>query len=62
LKNLAEQTAQRAIETSEPQNLYNLNPSQRRVIHMYLSENDDIVTESEGEGYERYLVIKKAGK
>ena len=62
LKNLAEQTAQRAKETSEPQNLYNLNSSQRRIIHMYLTDDKEIETESIGEGQERYLVVKPAGK
>lgn len=58
LKNLAANTADRAIETGEPQNLYNLKPWQRRVIHLALSENKEVVTESEGEEVERYLVIK----
>ena len=58
LKDLAASTAQRAIETKEPQNLYNLKAWQRRVVHMALAENKDIVTESEGEGDDRFLVIK----
>ena len=58
LKNLAQNAAERALETGNPQNLYNLKPWQRRVIHMALSENKDIITESEGEELERYLVIK----
>jgi len=58
LNNLAASTAQRAKETGEPQNLYNLKPWQRRVIHLALSEDKDITTESVGEGEERYLIIK----
>jgi spoIIIJ-associated protein len=58
LKDLAVSTAQRAIETKEPQNLYNLKAWQRRVVHLTLAENKDIVTESEGEGDDRFLVIK----
>lgn len=57
LKELAQQAAQRAIETGEPQPIYNLTPAQRRVIHMELSENSEITTVSEGEGIERYLVV-----
>lgn len=56
---LAEQTAARVRETGEPQNLYNLSPSQRRVIHMFLSKEEDIQTESTGEGPERCLIVKK---
>lgn len=58
LKGLAESSAARAKETGEPQNLYNLKPWQRRIIHMYLSEDPDVVTESQGEGEERYLVVQ----
>jgi spoIIIJ-associated protein len=58
LKDLAASTAQRAKETGEPQNLYNLKAWQRRVIHMVLAEDKEISTESEGEGEDRYLVIK----
>lgn len=58
LKSLAESTAARAKESGEPQNLYNLKPWQRRIIHMYLSEESGVTTESMGEGEERYLVVK----
>jgi spoIIIJ-associated protein len=58
LKSLAASTAQRARETKEPQNLYNLKPWQRRIIHLALSEEKDLTTESMGEGEERYLIIK----
>lgn len=58
LKELAEQAAARAVDTNSPQTLYNLNASQRRIIHMYLSENKEVETESIGEGKERYLVVK----
>ncbi len=57
LTKLAEQTAQRVLESGETQNLYNLTPSQRRIVHMTLSENDKVVTESQGEGVDRYLVV-----
>lgn len=58
LKNLALSAANRARETGEPQNLYNLKAWQRRVIHLALSEDKEIETESQGEGEERYLVVK----
>ena len=58
LKELATQSADRAIETKEPQPIYNLNASQRRIVHMFLSERSDVTTESEGVEPERYLVIK----
>jgi spoIIIJ-associated protein len=61
LKNLALSAASRAKETGDPQSLYNLKPNQRRIIHMILAEDKDITAESEGEGEERYLVVKASG-
>jgi spoIIIJ-associated protein len=58
LKNLATSTAQRAKDTGTPQSLYNLKAWQRRIVHMALSEDKDVVTESVGEGEERYLIVK----
>jgi spoIIIJ-associated protein len=56
---LAAQTAARVRETGNPENLYNLTPSQRRVVHLTLAEENDLHTESLGEGLERYLVVSK---
>lgn len=58
LKDLAKNAAERAKETGQPQNLYNLKPWQRRIVHMFLADESEILTESVGEGNERYLVIK----
>lgn len=58
LVNLALQAADRAKQTGESQHLYNLSAGERRVIHMELSKDKDIETESAGEGEERYLIIK----
>ena len=58
LVNLAEQSAERARTTGEPQSLYNLTPGQRRVIHLKLADEKDIETTSMGEGQDRYLVVK----
>lgn len=58
LRNLGMSAAARAKETGNPQSLYNLNPAQRRIVHMILAEDSTIETESVGEGNERYLVVK----
>lgn len=62
LKNLAHQAASRAKETGEEVPLYNLTASQRRVIHLALSEDSEIETESVGEDEERYLIVKPKRK
>jgi len=59
---LAERAAQKAKETGNPQQLYNLSAEQRRIIHLAVSKMDGVVSESVGEGRERYLVIKPDGK
>src|SRR3989339_388153 len=58
LKELATQTSARAKETKEPQYLYNLTPNQRRIIHLTLSEDKEVETESQGEGKERFLIVR----
>lgn len=58
LEQLALQAAQRAEETGNPQSLYNLTSTQRRIIHLALADNTTVETVSEGEGGERHLVIK----
>ncbi len=58
LKELATQSADRAIETKEPQPIYNLSAGQRRAVHMHLANRNDVTTESSGIEPERYLVIK----
>lgn len=60
LLSLAKQAADRAKQTGEAQYLYNLTPSQRRVIHTALSEMKGVTSESEGEGTDRYLIVKAA--
>jgi len=57
LKELASKTAERVKETGESQPIYNLSPAQRRIIHLSLSEEGDVKTESVGEGDERYVVV-----
>lgn len=62
LKGIAEQAATKAKETGEPQAIYNLSPAERRIIHLTLSEDPGVETESTGEEAERYLVVKPKKK
>ncbi len=55
---MAEQTANRVKQTGEEQKLYNLTPVQRRIVHMALSKDSEVVTLSEGEGQDRYLIVR----
>ncbi len=57
LRQLADETSARAKETGEVQYLYNLTGAQRRIVHMVLSEDKEITTESQGEGADRFLIV-----
>lgn len=58
LKNLAQQTKERALSESREVFLPNLKSWERREVHMYLSEDPEVVSESVGEGRDRTLVVK----
>lgn len=57
LEDLARKTAEKVRVSGQPQPLYNLTPSQRRIVHLTLSGEKDIKTESVGEGENRYLIV-----
>lgn len=58
LEILATKTAKEVAQTKIPVKLDSMNAYDRRIIHTKLSEWRDVVTESEGEGEHRSLVIK----
>lgn len=58
LRKLAESVARQAKETGEPQSIFDLSAAERRIVHIALSSDPDIETESEGEGRQRHLVVK----
>ena len=58
LKNLAAQTKDRALSEGQEIFLPNLKSWERREVHMYLSEDPDVISESVGEGKDRTLVVK----
>lgn len=60
LRMLADSAVLRIRETGEEQHIYDLTPGERRFIHLLLSEQEGIKTESEGEGRTRHLVVKSS--
>lgn len=58
LKGMALAIAQEVAQSGKSEPLYNLKPSERRVVHMVLSDHPKVTTLSEGEDQDRYLVIK----
>lgn len=55
---MAQRAADRAITTGRSVELSHLSPSERRVVHLTLSGDERVVTESEGEGDHRVLLVK----
>lgn len=58
LHKLALNLAMKAKFSGEAQALPNLSSSERRFIHMVLTDNPEVYSESEGEGRNRLLMIK----
>lgn len=59
LADKAEKWAKSVMTTGEPMPLKPMNPAERRVVHKVLSDYTQLSTESEGEGAERHVVIRK---
>lgn len=59
LADKAEKWAKSVMTTDEPMPLKPMNPAERRVVHKVLSDYTQLSTESEGEGAERHVVIRK---
>ncbi len=58
LKTMAATIAEEVAQTGKAQPLYNLKAFERKVIHTALNDHPKVTTVSEGEGLDRYLVIK----
>jgi spoIIIJ-associated protein len=61
LENLATQVKEKAVAEKKEQVLMNLKSWERRVIHMFLQNDEEVTSESSGEGRDRVLLIKPRG-
>lgn len=57
LKQLAEKIAEKSKINGKPMSLGQMNANDRRIIHLYLKNNNDVKTHSVGEGFIKKLVI-----
>jgi spoIIIJ-associated protein len=57
LRLMAQVAAERVIDTGDPFTLNPMNPRERRIIHLALKDHPQVVTQSEGMGPERKVVI-----
>ena len=58
LKKIAKEMADEVSLTKEEKTLFPMPSYERRIVHAELSQRADITTESQGEGANRYIVIK----
>lgn len=58
LKQMASDIKERVKSSGEAITIPNLTANDRRVIHVFLQEDTEVTTESQGEGEDRMLVIK----
>jgi spoIIIJ-associated protein len=58
LMHMAQRAAERSLAIRRPVELSNLSASERRIIHLTLSGDERVVTESIGEGLDRRLLVK----
>lgn len=58
LENLAAQTKERALSERHEIYLPNLKSWERRIVHLHLQDDPEVISESVGEGKERTLVVK----
>jgi spoIIIJ-associated protein len=61
LREDAAAAADEAVRLGEPVELDPMPASERRVVHEFLRDRDDVETHSEGDEPERYLVVSPAG-
>ena len=57
LESLARRLAEKAKRTGEAVKLEPMNAAERRIIHLALQNDNEVTTESEGEGRYRHIVI-----
>ncbi len=58
LEKLAIQAKEKALAENQEQVLVSLKSWERRIVHLFLQNDDEVVSESAGEGKERVLIVK----
>jgi len=58
LEKLADQIKEKVLEENQEYTLPALRPWERRIVHMYLQNDEQVVTESVGDGKDRTLVVR----
>ena len=59
---IAQRTAEKALDRGEECLLSPLNPYERRLVHLALQDNDAVETRSQGDGFLKRVAIRPAKK
>ena len=62
LKNLASQVSKRVIQTKKSVTLEPMTSRDRRIVHLTLESNSNVLTESTGEGFSRKITVHPANE
>lgn len=57
IQGMAHRTARKVVREDQPVELPPMNSSERRIVHMYLKENERVITYSEGSGPGRRVTV-----
>ena len=60
LENMVKALAEKVLSTGTSVAMANMSSYERRICHMVLAEIEGVTSDSEGEGEERHIVIKKS--
>jgi spoIIIJ-associated protein len=60
LRSLAQRMAEEVRRFGKPRTLEPMNPADRRIIHVTLADDPHVVTESEGDGFFKRVMIRPA--
>lgn len=58
LRSLAQRMAEEVRRFGKPRTLEPMNPADRRIIHVTLADDPHVITESEGDGYFKRVMIR----
>ncbi len=60
IQGMAHRTARRALREKRPVGLPPMSPAERRVVHLFLQDNPEVVTFSDGEEEDRRVIVSPA--
>ncbi len=60
IQGMAHRTARRVLREKRPLSLPPMSPAERRIVHLFLKENPNVTTSSEGQEEDRRVVVSPA--